>query len=355
MIKSIRSEEFNVFSGQLVERIAVRARFDLAQCTSEDLPWCWASHLLAHTTLVVPMLAFSNPKQQEYWIAMPVAAQMRGLVTSHNLTQVSPWGTVEYFDTKPLPAKSNARSKFIRKLAELGFLPKAQHTYQAQTSQWNDLEEALLKDVELLSVKTQEDESLVDYSLLYELYGPSMNVRDPGPGCVSSFECFYREGEGKCWVLCVSVIDYFITFGPMRKLESFFKGGKFNGFGTKVVEMLHCSFGQGLPVDTKAELFEMDQEETVYLYQFQRGSHLEKQKLCAQYTVLACGDLQISHCDYDQKHIEYVGHNFDRRLPFCGSYWAWKAFDLANAQRLQDRIDAEPLGVGIPFSKKRYC
>jgi len=355
IMKSVRSEEFRVLTGQLIERIAVRARFDLAKCTSEDSPWCWASHALAHTTLVVPLLAFSNPKQKEYWIAMPAAAQMRGLVTSHNFTQLSPWGTVFYFDTKPLPAKSNARSKFMRKLAELGFLPKAPMTYSAQASQWSGLEEALLKDVELLSVKTQEDESLVDYSLLFELYQPSRKVRDPGPGCISSFECFYLEGEGDCWVLCVSVIDYLVTYGPMRKLESFFKGGKFNGYGTKVAEMLHCSFGQALPVDTHAELFHMDAQDQQWLYRFPRGPE-EKQKLCAEYTELACGDLKISDCDVDLKHIEFVGHNFRRRFQFCGSFWAWKAIELESAQRLQDEVVDHGLGTGIPFPPlRRFC
>jgi len=354
VMKSIRSSEFKVFTGQLVERIAARARFVLAQCTTADHPWCWASHALEHTSLVVPLLAFSNPKGNEYWIAMPAAAQWRGLVTSRNFSDLSPWGTVRYFDTKPLPAKSNARSKFLRTLAELGVIPKDRRANPAQTSQWNNLERTLLKDVELLSVATQEGGSLVDYSLLWELYQPSRKVRDPGPGCISSFDCFYLEGEGGCSVLCASIIDYLVTYGPMRKLESVFKGGKFNAYGTKVAEMLHCPFEQVLPADVQSELFELTPTDELLRFQFQRGSHVNNQKLCAEYTELACSDLRISHCDADNKHIVYVAHNFGLREDFCGSYWAWRAFELANAQELQDGLVEEGM-LSFPSASHRFC
>jgi len=374
IIKSIRSSEFTAFNGELVDKIAARAKFELADCRSDnttlhgtvarssmvlDPPWCWMTHALAHTTLMVPLLAFSNPKRNEYWIAMPAAAQMRGLVSSHNLIDMLPWGPVSYFDTKPLPAKSNARPQFLRKLPQLGFLPRAYRSHPSHTAQWNDLEEALLKDVGLLSAKTEESAAsanLVDYSLLFELYQPSRKVREPGPGCISSAECFYKEGTGGCWVLCVSIIDYLVTFGPMRKLESMFKGGKFSGYGTKVIEMLQCMFEQAMPEDAHEELVQADLHNDWYLYQFRRGPQVVAQDRCAEYTEIGCGDLNISRCDFDQKSIEYVGQNFGRRTDFCGLYWAWKAFDLANSQHLQDTFKAElSFLTAFPLSKQRFC
>jgi len=338
IMKSIRAEEFTVFADRLVEQIADHAGFEFAECTTEDPPLCWASHALAHTSLVVPLLAFSNPKNNEYWTAMPAVAQMRGFVTSRNVTDLSPWGTVHYFDTKPLPAKSNARSTFLRTLAQSGFHPKDPRTHPAQTAQWNNLNETLRKDVELLSVKTQEGESQIDYSLFFELYQPSRNVHAPGPGCISSVGCFHQDVKGICWVLCISIIDYFVTYGPMRKLESLFKGGKFNGYGSKVIEMLDCSFDQVLPAGAKSKLVERSEQNTLLRWQIPRGHLVDNMKVCAEYTEIACHDLHISHCDHDRQHIIYVAHNFGRRVDFCTSHWARRAFVVAQTREFRDLL-----------------
>jgi len=353
IMKSIRESEFKVFTGQLVERIAVHARLDSATCSPEDSSWCWASHALAHTTLVVPLLALSNAKQSEYWIAMPASAPLRSLATLHDDASSSVWGTVRYFDTKPLPAKSNARPEFLQKLPYLGFLPKQQETDAAQTSQWSNLEATLSKDVELLSVKTREDESLVDYSLLFELYQPSKKVLDPGPGCISSVDCFFPEGRGRCRVLCVSIIDYLVTYGPMRRLESFVKGGKFNGYGTKVVAMLRCLFEQALPLGSRVTPVDMDFNSR--LFEIPKGNILSNQALCAEYTEYACNDLEISDCDIEDTHIKFVGHKFGYRTHFCGSFWASRAYHLHRLSRA-DWIASEIVIVpGVPNLRFEYC
>jgi len=355
VIKSIHESEYTTLIGSLVERLAGQGRFDNLTCASTSSePLCWASHAMSHTSLVLPLLAYSNPKQGEYWIVMPTAAQLRGFAASRDLDNLFPWGTVRYFDTKPLPAKSNARPTFLQTLQQRAFLPQDQSAHAEQRTQWEELNERMHQDLALLSVTTKDQPPLVDYSLLWELYEPHRTVTHPGPGCLSSAECF--EGDGHdCWVLCVSIIDYFVTFGPMRKLESFFKGGKFSAYGTKVDDMLSCSFRQGLPWGTEVTKTREGSSTKLNLkFRNYKTRWDWEQSVCRPYMKIVCGDLRISDYTCTPDVVLYQGLDFEDRLKFCGSYLAMKAVKLAEKEeeRLSNLQAFANVGVAYPFDRE---
>lgn len=339
MLKSIREAEYTALTAHIVEQLATAGNFASLSCTADEEPWCWAAHTMSSTLLVVPLLAFCNPKQKEYWVAMPAVAQLRGLVISRNVAHL-PWGDVHYLDVKPLPAKSNARPELLKAMQKRAFLPMDESTPPEQQRQWINLERSLLRDIELLSVKTPGQPLLVDYSLLFELYKPPMKVTDPGHGCLSSAECF-EDHALTCWIVCVSIIDYFVTFGPMRKLESFFKGGKFNAYGTKAIDMLSCIFGQYLPSGTQVSEVQGGSGDTIFLL-FQRLTWVfGQQEVCEEYMEIACGDLKISGGGYNENSVWYVAHDFGDRLRFCGSYWASRTIGSVKEEPREVHVSSE--------------
>lgn len=163
------------------------------------------------------------------------------------------------YDVKPKPAKSAERAPFLAQIVRHQWRLKDWHG-------WADLMPQLNETLQFL-----KDENLVDYSLLVSLWtasaqngtrAPSCEPRLLGSAprkCVLSPRCSaapagpedqdgffaFQSGSGapggtQCDLVCVTVVDYLMEFDWTRRIESYFKEGKWTNYARKVSHLAQC-------------------------------------------------------------------------------------------------------------------
>ncbi|CAK0843581.1 unnamed protein product [Prorocentrum cordatum] len=239
--KTVRESEYQEFARHVIGPLARHAGLPHAVCRPGSLDSCWAEAALNRTSLNVPVLAFVHGHR--HWIVMPASARMRGFAVSRSAQDLEPLGTAQYYDVKPIWAKSKARQGFLRQLAVLGMNPAAAPAIAEMQAQWVELKATVGGDVDFLSREGSDERPFIDYSLLFEIYAPGRRVDVRGAHCLEARSCFEEDPTG-CRVLCVSIIDFFTRFSVYRHLESLWKKFKFHDYGQKVKDLLGCPLRQ---------------------------------------------------------------------------------------------------------------
>jgi hypothetical protein len=163
------------------------------------------------------------------------------------------------YDVKPKPAKSAERAPLLAQIVRHQWRLKEWHG-------WADLMPQLNETLQFL-----RDEHLVDYSPLVSLWTVSGGNGTIGPGCEPrllgnaprkcvlsqkcslaplgphdqddffAFQSDLREPGGtQCDLVCVTVVDYLMQFGWTRRIESYFKEGKWTDYDRKVSHLVRC-------------------------------------------------------------------------------------------------------------------
>jgi len=163
------------------------------------------------------------------------------------------------YDVKPKPAKSTERAPLLAQLVR----------HQWRLREWHGWAELMPQLNETLALL--RDEHLVDYSPLVSFWAASASNRSAGPGCeprlvgraprrcVLSPRCSvapagpldqddsfaFQSASGvpggtQCELACVTLVDYLMHFDWTRRIESYFKEGKWTDYDRKVSHLVQC-------------------------------------------------------------------------------------------------------------------
>jgi len=194
------------------------------------------------------------------------------------------------WDVKPLPIKSPHRRKMLAILAERQWKPNGMHG-------WGVLTKTVERNLIFLN-----EHDLIDYSLLFSLFeipatpasqcelwtevsskaptqcliqddceagrraapipieyprnfsgadrlhevdgdfvvGNPTAMQPWSNGILPSALLQRSSSQGKCEVLCVTIIDYLMVFGTTRRMENVVKGGRWTKYKTKSLELWEC-------------------------------------------------------------------------------------------------------------------
>jgi len=243
LAKSVRETEYKELTGHLLDPMAKYLNLRDITCQPSAMDYCWVEGVLSRTTLNVPVLAFVHDGR--YWVVMPAGAQMRGLAVSHSVGSLQPWGAATYYDLKPVWAKSSARPDFMKLLTELDFHPTSGSAPAEMRTQWAKLQAAVERDLDFIASEESDEDPYIDYSLLFEVYTPSRRVDVAGKNCIEGRSCF-KDDATSCWVICISIIDFYEKFSMFRYVESVVKSFKFHNYARKTKEMFRCAFSQNM-------------------------------------------------------------------------------------------------------------
>jgi len=149
---------------------------------------------------------------------------------------------VKKFDVKPKPAKSAERPAFFQHLLHHAWSPARNATKLLRCNGtgefdcWKNLEQSLNASLDFL-----RKGNLVDYSLLFTFafVKEAEILKDAviPSNCILSMHPGFREQVG---VLCLNIIDYLMHLDSLRKLESYFKDGKWDNYDIKMDTLFDC-------------------------------------------------------------------------------------------------------------------
>jgi len=140
------------------------------------------------------------------------------------------WQVTQTFDIKPLPNLSKQLAALIIALSKgwLGsFVP------MSKWEGWDDVDGALWRDCELLT-----SYNVVDFSLFVNVLQRTSVAHESSPGLSAKDGCITEPSQAA--IVCFTILDYLVDFGSSRKLESSWKGDKFQAYGEKLMHALAC-------------------------------------------------------------------------------------------------------------------
>jgi len=185
-----------------------------------------------HGTFIVPFYALDSENNV---VVMPNFRKE----TEQVLLPLFPEGTrIHKYDVKPLQVKYSAeRTDFISYLYVLGWAPSTDATLIGSGCHghecWERMVSTLEFDLSLLG------KGCIDYSLVFELAFAEGELSAEAAENLPK-NCIASATEPTIKAMCVHIIDYLMEYSTVRMLESWWKGGKYDEYGSAVHELFTC-------------------------------------------------------------------------------------------------------------------
>mmetsp|Transcript_72091 Transcript_72091/g.187997 ORF Transcript_72091/g.187997 Transcript_72091/m.187997 type:complete len:198 (+) Transcript_72091:68-661(+) len=159
--------------------------------------------------------------------------------TEHVLLPLFPEGTrIHKFDVKPVQvAQSAERTDFISYLYTVGWTPSTDSTLVGSGCHGHECWERMLCTLEFdLSLLGN---GCIDYSLVFELAFAEGELSSEAAESLPK-NCIASAMKPTVKAMCVHIIDYLMEYSTVRMLESWWKGGKYDQYGSAVHDLFAC-------------------------------------------------------------------------------------------------------------------
>jgi len=208
----------------------------------------YKNHLESHTSLFLPFLYLITDDAK-----LPLVI-MHNFHTDFAETAKGVFQDTEYekekYDVKPAQCKHSVeRAPLMGRLLQEHWEPVKDPALSCSRGAgsicWTHIELMLSNDLEFLADSRRIDGlgrkmHYIDYSLIF-LTATASGEHYPAVGLELPPNCAVSVHNDKTTLICVHVVDYLVEKTWKRKLESYWKDGKFEDYGEAVQDLLHCT------------------------------------------------------------------------------------------------------------------